>query len=147
MCISNFFFVSVFVSDKPCCVVSPQCAGIDVRLCDVGEAIQEVMESYEVDIDGKTYQGTSTTHSRTLTRHILGKYKTYYGTSSVFSFLYISSETYSKPERSLHRAVQDTRREDCPHRQGRRSHTNGGWHLYHVFAVGTLDPDCCVCIV
>lgn len=31
-------------------------AGIDVRLCDVGAAIQEVMESYEVEIDGKTYQ-------------------------------------------------------------------------------------------
>lgn len=38
---------------------SPQNAGIDVRLCDVGEAIQEVMESYEVELDGKTYQGTS----------------------------------------------------------------------------------------
>lgn len=24
-------------------------------LCEVGEAIQEVMESYEVEIDGKTY--------------------------------------------------------------------------------------------
>ena len=34
-------------------------AGIDVRLCDVGAAIQEVMESYEVEIDGKTYQGMS----------------------------------------------------------------------------------------
>ncbi|KAI8804065.1 methionine aminopeptidase 2B-like protein [Cladochytrium replicatum] len=31
-------------------------AGIDVRLCDVGEAIQETMESYEVALDGKTYQ-------------------------------------------------------------------------------------------
>mmetsp|Transcript_32825 Transcript_32825/g.37347 ORF Transcript_32825/g.37347 Transcript_32825/m.37347 type:complete len:463 (-) Transcript_32825:344-1732(-) len=30
-------------------------AGIDVRLCDVGAEIQEVMESYEVEIDGKTY--------------------------------------------------------------------------------------------
>ena len=30
-------------------------AGIDVRLCDVGEAVQEVMESYEVELDGKTY--------------------------------------------------------------------------------------------
>jgi len=31
-------------------------AGIDVRLCDVGEKIQEVMESYEVVLpDGKTY--------------------------------------------------------------------------------------------
>jgi len=36
-----------------------QKAGIDVRLCDVGEAIQEVMESYEVELDGKTYQGES----------------------------------------------------------------------------------------
>ena len=34
-------------------------AGIDVRLCDIGEAIQEVMESYEVELDGKTYQGGS----------------------------------------------------------------------------------------
>lgn len=32
-------------------------AGIDVRLCDIGEQIQEVMESYEVEIDGKTYPG------------------------------------------------------------------------------------------
>lgn len=31
-------------------------AGIDVRLCDVGAAIQEVMESYEVELDGKTFQ-------------------------------------------------------------------------------------------
>ena len=31
-------------------------AGIDVRLCDVGEAIQEVMESYEIELDGKTYR-------------------------------------------------------------------------------------------
>jgi hypothetical protein len=32
-------------------------SGIDVRLCDVGSAIQEVMESYEVEIGGKTFQG------------------------------------------------------------------------------------------
>ena len=31
-------------------------AGVDVRVCDVGAAIQEVMESYEVELDGKTYQ-------------------------------------------------------------------------------------------
>ena len=30
-------------------------AGIDVRLCDVGESVQEVRESYEVELDGKTY--------------------------------------------------------------------------------------------
>jgi hypothetical protein len=27
-----------------------------VRLCDIGAAVQEVMESYEVELDGKTYQ-------------------------------------------------------------------------------------------
>lgn len=31
-------------------------AGIDVRLTDIGEAIQEVMESYEVEINGETFQ-------------------------------------------------------------------------------------------
>lgn len=31
-------------------------AGIDVRMSDIGAAIQEVMESYEVEIDGKVYQ-------------------------------------------------------------------------------------------
>ena len=30
-------------------------AEIDVRLCDVGEQVQEVMESYELELDGKTY--------------------------------------------------------------------------------------------
>lgn len=29
-------------------------------MCDIGETIQEVMESYEVEIDGKTYQGNAT---------------------------------------------------------------------------------------
>ena len=31
-------------------------AGVDVRLCDVGAAIQETMESFEVELDGETYQ-------------------------------------------------------------------------------------------
>ena len=43
-------------------VLPLQAAGIDVRLCDIGESIQEVMESYEVELDGKTYQGTSRHH-------------------------------------------------------------------------------------
>lgn len=30
-------------------------AGIDVRMCDIGAAIQETMESYEVEINGKTF--------------------------------------------------------------------------------------------
>jgi hypothetical protein len=37
--------------------VAIQEAGIDVRVCDVGAAIQEVMESHEIELDGKTYQG------------------------------------------------------------------------------------------
>ncbi|TQW00844.1 methionine aminopeptidase 2 [Cordyceps javanica] len=32
-----------------------QTAGIDVRICDISAAIQETMESYEVEIRGKTY--------------------------------------------------------------------------------------------
>ncbi|CAI5518955.1 unnamed protein product [Closterium sp. Naga37s-1] len=39
--------------------------GIDVRLCDVGCAIQEVMESYEVTINGKTFPG-ELSHARVL---------------------------------------------------------------------------------
>ncbi|EGG22579.1 hypothetical protein DFA_04709 [Cavenderia fasciculata] len=31
-------------------------AGIDVRLCDIGAAIQEVMESHEIELDGKVHQ-------------------------------------------------------------------------------------------
>jgi hypothetical protein len=38
-------------------ILTFQESGIDVRLCDVGAAIQEVMESYEVEINGKVFQG------------------------------------------------------------------------------------------
>ena len=34
-------------------------AGIDVRLGEVGAAIQETMESYEVEANGKVYPGMS----------------------------------------------------------------------------------------
>ncbi|CAH2058063.1 unnamed protein product, partial [Thlaspi arvense] len=47
-------------------------AGIDVRLCDVGAAIQEVMESYEVEINGKIYQVKSI---RNLNGHSIGRYQ------------------------------------------------------------------------
>ncbi|XP_053575203.1 methionine aminopeptidase 2 [Bombina bombina] len=53
-----------------------KCSGIDVRLCDVGEAIQEVMESYEVDIDGKTYQVKPI---RNLNGHSIGPYRIHAG--------------------------------------------------------------------
>ena len=38
-------------------------AGIDARLNEIGEVIQETMESYEVEIDGKTYQGKNCRNS------------------------------------------------------------------------------------
>jgi methionyl aminopeptidase len=31
-------------------------AGIDVRLCDIGKTVEEVMTSFEVEIDGKTHE-------------------------------------------------------------------------------------------
>jgi len=46
-------------------------AGIDVRLCDIGAAIQEVMESYEVTINGKTYPVKPI---RNLNGHSIGPY-------------------------------------------------------------------------
>ncbi|XP_016342646.1 methionine aminopeptidase 2 [Sinocyclocheilus anshuiensis] len=51
-------------------------AGIDVRLCDVGESIQEVMESYEVELDGKTYQVKPI---RNLNGHSIGQYRIHAG--------------------------------------------------------------------
>lgn len=53
-------------------------AGIDVRLCDVGGAIQEVMESYEVELDGKTYPVKSI---RNLNGHSIGPWQIHAGKS------------------------------------------------------------------
>ncbi|KAF0313219.1 Methionine aminopeptidase 2 [Amphibalanus amphitrite] len=53
-----------------------KCAGIDVQLCDIGEAIQEVMESYEVELDGKTYQVKSI---RNLNGHSISPYRIHAG--------------------------------------------------------------------
>jgi len=53
-------------------------AGIDVRLCDIGAAIQEVMESYEVEINQRTYQVKSI---RNLNGHSIGPYQIHAGKS------------------------------------------------------------------
>lgn len=53
-------------------------AGIDVQLCEVGEAIQEVMESYEVEINGTTHQVKSI---RNLCGHSIGPYQIHAGKS------------------------------------------------------------------
>jgi methionyl aminopeptidase len=53
-------------------------SGIDVRLCDIGEAIQEVMESYEVELDGTTYPVKAI---RNLNGHSIGPYQIHAGKS------------------------------------------------------------------
>jgi methionine aminopeptidase len=53
-------------------------AGIDVRLCEIGEAIQETMESYEVTIKNKTYQVKSI---RNLCGHLIAPYHIHAGKS------------------------------------------------------------------
>jgi len=51
-------------------------AGIDVRLCDIGEAIQEVMESYEVELDGKIFPVKAI---RNLNGHSISPYQIHAG--------------------------------------------------------------------
>jgi methionyl aminopeptidase len=53
-------------------------AGIDVRLCDIGAAIQEVMESHEVDIRGKVYPVKAI---RNLNGHSIDQYNIHGGKS------------------------------------------------------------------
>ncbi|KAI3428315.1 hypothetical protein D9Q98_006695 [Chlorella vulgaris] len=53
-------------------------SGIDVRLCDVGAAVQEVMESYEVELDGKVHQVKAI---RNLNGHSIAPYRIHGGKS------------------------------------------------------------------
>lgn len=53
-------------------------AGVDVRLCDVGEAIQETMESFEVELDGTTYPVRSI---QNLNGHSIAPYRIHAGKS------------------------------------------------------------------
>ncbi|CAD5218852.1 unnamed protein product [Bursaphelenchus okinawaensis] len=51
-------------------------AGIDVRLCDIGETVEEVMTSHEIEIDGKTYVVKPI---RNLNGHSIGQYRIHAG--------------------------------------------------------------------
>lgn len=55
-----------------------RCAGVDARLCDIGASIQETMESYEVELDGKTYPVKSISN---LNGHSIGPYQIHAGKS------------------------------------------------------------------
>lgn len=54
-------------------------------LCEVGEAIQEVMESYEVEIDGKTYPVKSI---RNLNGHSVDAYSKFDNNLITYKFLF-----------------------------------------------------------
>lgn len=47
-------------------------AGIDVQMCEIGEQIQEVMESHEIELDGKIYPIKC---CRNLQGHSIGPYQ------------------------------------------------------------------------
>jgi methionyl aminopeptidase len=51
----NPMFDPLLVAVKEATNAGILAAGIDVRLCDIGSAIQEVMESYEVTIGNNTH--------------------------------------------------------------------------------------------
>ncbi|KAH7664881.1 hypothetical protein AAVH_43361 [Aphelenchoides avenae] len=51
-------------------------AGIDVRLCDIGATIEEVMTSHEIELDGKVY---TVKPIRNLNGHSIGPYRIHAG--------------------------------------------------------------------
>lgn len=51
-------YVNVKLLTPTLVLIIRQEAGIDVRLGEVGAAIQETMESYEVEVNGETKRGT-----------------------------------------------------------------------------------------
>lgn len=53
-------------------------SGLDALLCDIGAAVQETMESYEVELDGKMYQVKSI---RNLSGHNINPYQIHGGKS------------------------------------------------------------------
>ncbi len=55
-----------------------RCAGVDVQMCEIGESIQEVMESHTVTINGKEYPVKC---CRNLNGHSIGPYQIHHGKS------------------------------------------------------------------
>lgn len=87
-------------------------AGVDVRLCDVGAAIQEVMESHEIELDGKTYQ--------------VGAALNFHNYFLLIVFNNFSDQIDSESQRPLDLALPNSFRKDRAHHQGRRDHAHGG---------------------
>lgn len=74
-------------------------SGIDVRLCDIGEAIQEVMESYEVEINGKTF---AVKPCRNLCGHNIAPYSIHGGKSVPI----VKNNDNTKMEEGEHFAIE-----------------------------------------
>lgn len=72
----NEKFDGLKVAVKEATNVGIKTAGIDVRMCEIGEVIQEVMESHEVTIDGKTVPVKCI---RNLNGHSIGPYRIHGG--------------------------------------------------------------------
>eukprot|EP01155_Anaeramoeba_flamelloides_P010368 Anaeramoba_flamelloidesa325353_803.p1 GENE.a325353_803~~a325353_803.p1 ORF type:complete len:284 (+),score=44.43 a325353_803:1460-2311(+) len=49
-------FDTLLAASKDATYTGVKLAGIDARLCELGEAIEEVIKSYELELDGKTYK-------------------------------------------------------------------------------------------
>lgn len=75
-------------------------AGIDVQLCDIGAAIQEVMESYELELDGKVFPIKSI---RNLNGHSISPYRK---CPNLFSFLDVGLTCGAKLLMIINRARQ-----------------------------------------
>lgn len=79
-------------------------AGIDVRLCDVGESVQEVMESYEVELDGKVYP-VKVSDSDVV------------GLAWIRTNVDLHYPVHTQPQWPFHRSVSDSCRKVCTHCQ------------------------------
>lgn len=77
-CAFNPKFENLLLAPKEATEAGIKAAGIDVRLMDVGEAIQEVMESHEVELDGQTYPIKVVEN---LMGHLIGPYHIHAGKS------------------------------------------------------------------
>ncbi|KAK1720164.1 peptidase M24, structural domain-containing protein [Colletotrichum acutatum] len=75
------FTVLFFGEDKNADSSMVQTAGIDVRICDVSAAIQETMESYEVEVGGKMYPVKPV---RNICAHDIARYQIHAGKSIPF---------------------------------------------------------------
>ena len=74
----NPMFDNLLLAVKEATETGIKAAGIDARLGEIGEAIQETMESYEVEIRGKTYKVKCIEN---LCGHSIGRYNIHAGKS------------------------------------------------------------------